>query len=79
MILAKELEKYTTLDRYEIRNILADSGYTGMSFESVKFVGLTSNGAFCYTVTYFDDNGLGEETGQVYVRKTAEGKIEAEF
>ena len=79
MILANELTKYTELDRYEIRNILARSGYTGMSFNSVKFVGLTNSGDFCYRVTYFDDSGNGEETGKVYVSKSATGEMAAEF
>ena len=80
MILAAELEKYTTLDRYEIRNILARSGYTGMSFESVNFVGLTNSGDFCYRVTYFNDTGDEEEqTGKVFVSKSATGDMTAEF
>lgn len=79
MILAAELEKFTTLNRYEMRNILARSGYTGMSFESVNFLGLTNSGDFCYKVTYFDDAGTGEETGKVYVSKSATGEMVAEF
>ena len=79
MILATELEKYIALDRYELRNVLARSGYTGMSFESVKFVGLTNAGDFCYSVKFFDDNGLGEQTGKVYVSKSATGDMAAEF
>ena len=79
MMLAHELEKYTTLDRYELRGVLERSGYTGMSFESVKFLGLTNSGHFCYNVTYFDDAGTGEETGKVYISKDATGSMVAEF
>lgn len=79
MILAHELEQYTTLDRYGIRSALERSGYMGMSFESVKFIGLTNSGDFCYSVTYFDDAGTGEETGKVYISKNAAGEMVAEF
>lgn len=79
MILADELTKFVTLDRYELRNILAHSGYTGMSFESAKFVGLTNGGEFCYSVTFFDDNREGETSGKVYVKKGAVGDMIADF
>lgn len=79
MILAEELNKYTTLDRYELRNILARSGYTGMSFESVKFLGITNSGDFCYKVTFWDDSDTGEQTGKVYVNKDATGDMIAEY
>jgi hypothetical protein len=79
MILAAEVNKYTTLDRYEIRNILAHSGYSGISFESVKFLGITNGGDFCYSVKYFDESGTGEQTGKVFVAKSATGDMVAEF
>lgn len=79
MILANELNKFTTLDRYELSNILADSGYSDCSFNSVKFLGLTNSGNFCYSVKFFDDQGEGEETGKVFVSKNATGDIVAEF
>ena len=80
MILAAELDKYTTLDRYEIVKVLARSGYTGLSFESANFLGITNGGDFCYKITYFDESGTGEEeTGKVYVSKSATGDMVAEF
>ena len=79
MILAAELERYTSLDRYELRNVLAKSGYTGMTFESVKFLGLTNGGDFCYSVKFFDDVGTGEQTGKVYVKKAATGDMIADY
>lgn len=79
MIHANELTKYTELDRYEISNILARSGYTGCSFNSVKFLGITNGGDFCYSVKYFDDDGTGEQIGKVYVNKSATGDMVAEF
>jgi hypothetical protein len=79
MILADELSKFTTLDRYELSNILSSNGYTGLSFNSVRFLGLTNSGNFCYSVKFFDDHSDGEQTGKVFVSKTATGKITAEF
>jgi hypothetical protein len=79
MILADELAKFTTFDRYELSNILSSNGYTGLSFNSVRFLGLTNSGNFCYSVKFFDDHSDGEQTGKVFVSKTATGKITAEF
>jgi hypothetical protein len=79
MITAAELSKYTSLDRYEISNILARSGYTGMSFNSVKFLGFTSSGNFCYSVKYFDNVYENEQTSEVFVKKDATGELIAEF
>jgi hypothetical protein len=79
MILADELNKYTTIDRYELSNILANSGYSDCSFNSVRFLGLTNGGNFCYSVKYFDDHSDGEQTGKVFVSKSATGDMIAEF
>jgi hypothetical protein len=79
MISAAELNKYINLDRYEIGNILARSGYTGFSFNSVKFLGLTSSGNFCYSVKYFDNVYENEQTSKVFVKKDATGELTAEF
>lgn len=80
MILANELNKLVTLDRYELSNILADSGYTGVSFDSVKFLGISNSSTFCYSVRYFDEAGTGEvETSKVFVNKNATGKLVADF
>ena len=79
MILAEELTKLVTLDRYELSNILDLSGYKNMSFNSVKFLGLTNSGTFCYSVKYFDDHRNGEQTSKVYVNKNTTGKLVADF
>jgi hypothetical protein len=80
MILAQELSKLVTLDRNELSKILADSGYTGISFNSVKFLGLTNSGTFCYSVQYFDESGTGEvEIAKVYVNKNTTGNLVADF
>ena len=79
MITAAELNKYTSLDRYELSRILARSGYTGMSFNSVKFLGLTNSGNFCYSVKYFDNVYENEQRCSVFVKKDATGELIAEF
>jgi hypothetical protein len=79
MILADELNKFVTLDRYELSNILADSGYTSVNLNSVKFLGLTNSSDFCYSVNYFGGLVDGERVSKVFVSKTATGKIVADF
>ena len=79
MILAEELTKLVTLDRYELSNILDLSGYKNMSFNSVKFLGLTNSGTFCYSVKYFDDHLDSEQTSKVYVNKNTTGNLVADF
>lgn len=79
MILAAELNKYTKLTKHELAQVLARSGYTGCSFETVKFVGLTNGGQFCYSVTYYDEAGTGVEVGKVYVCKSATGDMAADY
>ena len=79
MILADELNKLVTLDRNQLSDILAHTGYFGIVFKSVKFLGLTNGGDFCYSATYFDESGTGEETCKVFVSKDTTGKITADF
>ena len=79
MILAEELTKLVTLDRYELSNILDLSGYKNMSFNSVKFLGLTNSGTFRYSVKYFDDHRDSEQTSKVYVNKNTTGNLVADF
>ena len=79
MILADELGKLVTLDRYELSNILADSGYKDMSFNSVKFLGISNSSTFCYSVKYFDDNSDSEQTSKVFVNKNTTGNLVADF
>lgn len=80
MITADKLKDLTNFDRWDLAQLLAQSGYTGSSFQSAKFLGITTGGEFCYRVTYFDEAGTGEnEVGKVFVRYIAgEDRIEAE-
>lgn len=80
MILAHEINKYATLDRHSIVKALARSGYTGVSFQEVEFLGVTRTGDFCYRATYHDEAGTGEEeVCNIYVNKNATGDMVAEF
>jgi hypothetical protein len=68
MLTADKVKLLTTMGATQLRLSLASSGYTGVSFKSAKFLGITNGGQFCYQVTYFDDAGTGEdETGKVFV------------
>jgi len=68
MITADTLKTLTAFTPKALARALAVSGYTGASFESAEFVGITNAGQFCYKVTYFDDAGTGQvETGKVFL------------
>lgn len=79
MILAEEVEKYIDLSKYDLAYALERGGYTGISFESVKFIGITNGGEFCYKAVYYDDSGLGEVVDKVFVKKDATGKMIADY
>lgn len=40
---------------------LANSGYTGHSFEDAKFLGINEDGDFAYKVTFYDEAGLEDD------------------
>jgi hypothetical protein len=68
MITAERLQTLTSFTPNALARGLAQSGYTGISFETAEFLGITNGGQFCYKVTYFDEGGTEElETGKVYL------------
>ena len=68
MLTAEKLKVLTELGPHGLAVFLEHSGYTGASFKSVQFVGLTNGGQFAYRVVYFDETGTGkEEVGKVFV------------
>ena len=81
MITADALKTLTSFTKGALARALADSGYTGASFESAKFLGMTNGGQFCYSVTYYDDAGTGEvETGKVFLSyDPTAGKVTADY
>lgn len=68
MILADTVKMLTTLTTTRLTQVLNASGYTGCFFKAAEFKGITVDGDFCYEVTYYDDNGLGEEVGKVFIK-----------
>ena len=60
MITAERLDTLISFTPKALAVALANSGYTGCSFETAKFVGITNGGKFCYRVTWFDEAGTGE-------------------
>ena len=68
MILADTLNTLTTFGPKGLAVVLDKSGYSMCSFKTAKFLGITIDGDFCYSVTYYDENGLGEAEGKVYVK-----------
>ena len=80
MITADTLKTLTSFTTHGLAMALHHSGYTGASFKSARFVGITNGGQFCYSVTYYDDNGLGEQEGKVFLSyDPAAGKVTADY
>ena len=69
MIKAQTLIKLISLSTEDLGQALARSGYSGQSFESAEFLGMTNGGDFAYKVTYHDEAGTGEDAvGKVFVK-----------
>lgn len=82
MLTADKIKKVIDLDRNDLVRVLAQSGYTGCSFEDVTFLGLTNGGQFCYRVDYWDDGGGPEEelvAGKVFVWYNSHGELVADY
>ena len=67
MITADTLKTLTTLGPSGLSAFLFNSGYQGWQFKSTKFLGITNGGQFCYSMVYDDRDGLGEQTGKVFL------------
>ena len=63
MITAEKLKALTNLGTHSLAQCLHLSGYTGASFKTAKFVGITNGNQFCYKVTFYD----GEAVGKVFL------------
>ena len=73
MITADTLKTLTKLNARDLALTLDVSGYTGCSFKTAQFLGITNGGQFCYKVTYHDDMGTGQDAvGKVFVTYNAE-------
>ena len=80
MITADTLKTLTTFTAKGLAGALANSGYSGWEIKSAKFVGITNGGQFCYSMTYDDRNGLGEQKGKVFLTyDPVAGKVSAEY
>lgn len=80
MITADTLKTLTTFTTHGLAMALKHSGFTGASFKSCKFLGITNGGQFCYSVTYHDESGTGKTTDKVFITyNVAEGKITAGY
>ena len=80
MITAEKLKVLTTFGTHMLASVLDASGYKMCSFKTAKFLGITNGGQFCYSVTYHDEAGTGEETGKVFVSyDRVNDKVTADF
>jgi hypothetical protein len=82
MITAEKLRELISYTRGDLARILRDSGYTGCSFQTAEFLGITNGGDFCYKVTYWDDGGGPDDNtlaaDKVFVKYSA-GTVTADF
>lgn len=79
MMLPATIKHLMSLDTRQLAIALREGGYTGCSFESAEFLGLTNGGEFCYKTTWFDEAGTGDnEVSKVFVKYNG-GQITAEF
>lgn len=68
MITADKVKILAELGPKGLAVFLAQSGYSGCSFKTAKFLGITNGGQFCYQATYYDEAGTGEtETTKVFL------------
>lgn len=67
MITADTLQRLTGFTTGDLVSVLGRSGYTGTAFLSSRFLGITNGGQFCYSVTFDDGDGFGEQQGKVFV------------
>ena len=81
MITADTIKTLSSFTTHGLAMALHHSGYTGASFKTAKFLGLTNGGQFCYQVTYHDDAGTGEvEVGKVFLSyDPTAGKVTADY
>lgn len=62
MITADRLHTLISLGPKALAALLDSSGYKECTFKSVKFLGMTNGGQFCYSGIYVGDNGTDETT-----------------
>lgn len=80
MITADKLKTLTSFTTHGLAMALHHSGYTGVSFKTAKFKGITNGGQFAYAVTFDDGDGYGEQKSNVYLTYDSQlDKITAEY
>ncbi len=80
MITADTLQRLIGFTTRDLVSILDTSGYTGTAFNSARFLGITNGGQFCYSVTFDDGDGFGEQQGKVFVTlDPATGQLTADY
>jgi hypothetical protein len=78
MITAETLQTLTTFTAAALTRAVQDAGYTGDSFTSAQFLGMTNGGQFCYFVTYKVDGGT-DSTKVFLTYDQALGTVSAEY
>jgi hypothetical protein len=80
MILADTLAYLTTFTPKTLAQVLEKSGYSMWSFKTVKFLGMTNGGQFCYSVTFVEADTGQDQVGKVFVSyNSATGAVTADY
>lgn len=80
MITAEKVNKLSTLTADQLNSALVNSGYNGFEkAKTCKFVGITTNGDFCYQFTYHCNNYNVAKIDKLFVNIDATGNIVAEY
>jgi len=78
MITAETLQTLTTFTAAALTRAVQYAGYTGNSFTSAQFLGITNGGQFCYSVTRRVEGGT-DSTKVFLTYDQARGTVSAEY
>jgi hypothetical protein len=81
MVNADKVRVAIELDKNDLARMLSRSGYSGLSFNSSQFLGITNGNEFCYSVQFYSEAGTDrQEQAKVFVRcNNATGDFVAEI
>ena len=78
MITADTLDVLTTYSAQYLTRAAQNAGYTGPSFSSCKFVGITNGGQFCYQAVFQVEGGT-DSTKVFLSYDHEEDKVSADY
>lgn len=80
MITAEQLETMSRFTAPALGRALAVNGYAVKEFKTVKFLGLTNAGQFCYRADYAEEDSRGQTWCKVFLTLDPEkGTVVADY